>query len=133
MKKFLDDNFLLQTDAAQKLYFDYAKDQPIYDYHCHLPPKDIAENKNFGNLTEIWLAGDHYKWRVLRTAGVDEKFITGTASDYEKYLTWAKVVPLTLGNPIYHWTHLELKRPFGIKNIILNEKTADQILSLIHI
>ena len=127
MKKFLDDNFLLQTDAAQKLYFDYAKDQPIYDYHCHLPPKDIAENKNFGNLTEIWLAGDHYKWRVLRTAGVDEKFITGTASDYEKYLTWAKVVPLTLGNPIYHWTHLELKRPFGIKNIILNEKTADQI------
>ena len=127
MKKFLDDNFLLQTDVAQKLYFDYAKDQPIYDYHCHLPPKDIAENKNFGNLTEIWLAGDHYKWRVLRTAGVDEKFITGTASDYEKYLTWAKVVPLTLGNPIYHWTHLELKRPFGIKNIILNEKTADQI------
>ena len=127
MKKFLDDNFLLQTDAAQKLYFDYAKDQPIYDYHCHLPPKDIAENKNFGNLTEIWLAGDHYKWRVLRTAGVDEKFITGTSSDYEKYLTWAKVVPLTLGNPIYHWTHLELKRPFCIKNIILNEKTADQI------
>ena len=127
MKKFLDDNFLLQTDAAQKLYFDYAKDQPIYDYHCHLPPKDIAENKNFGNLAEIWLAGDHYKWRVLRTAGIDEKFITGDASDYEKYLTWAKVVPLTLGNPIYHWTHLELKRPFGIKDILLNEKTADKI------
>lgn len=127
MKKFLDDNFLLQTDAAQKLYFDYAKDQPIYDYHCHLPPKDIAKNKNFHNLTEIWLAGDHYKWRVLRTAGIDEKFITGDASDYEKYLTWAKVVPLTLGNPIYHWTHLELKRPFGIKNILLNEKTADKI------
>ena len=78
-------------------------------------------------MTEIWLAGDHYKWRVLRTAGIDEKFITGDASDYEKYLTWAKVVPLTLGNPIYHWTHLELKRPFGIKNILLNEKTADKI------
>ena len=76
MKKFLDDNFLLQTEAAQRLYFDYAKDQPIYDYHCHLPPKDIAENKNFSNLAEIWLAGDHYKWRVLRTAGIDEKFIT---------------------------------------------------------
>lgn len=129
MKKFLDDNFLLQTDAAQKLYFDYAQDQPIYDYHCHLPPKDIAENKNFRNLAEIWLAGDHYKWRVLRTAGIDEKYITGDASDYEKYLTWAKVVPLTLGNPIYHWTHLELKRPFGIKNILLNEKTADKIWS----
>lgn len=129
MKKFLDDNFLLQTDAAQKLYFDYAEDQPIYDYHCHLPPKDIAENKNFRNLAEIWLAGDHYKWRVLRTAGIDEKYITGDASDYEKYLTWAKVVPLTLGNPIYHWTHLELKRPFGIKNILLNEKTADKIWS----
>ncbi|OCG44292.1 glucuronate isomerase [Gilliamella sp. Choc5-1] len=127
MKNFLDENFLLQTEVAQRLYFDYAADQPIYDYHCHLPPKDIADNKNFRNLAEIWLAGDHYKWRVLRTAGVDEKFITGSASDYEKYLAWAKVVPLTLGNPIYHWTHLELRRPFGIKNILFNEKTAEKI------
>ncbi|OCG57978.1 glucuronate isomerase [Gilliamella sp. GillExp13] len=127
MKNFLDENFLLQTEVAQRLYFDYAADQPIYDYHCHLPPKDIADNKNFCNLAEIWLAGDHYKWRVLRTAGVDEKFITGNASDYEKYLAWAKVVPLTLGNPIYHWTHLELRRPFGIKNILFNEKTAEKI------
>lgn len=127
MKSFLDDNFLLQTDAAQRLYFDYAQDQPIYDYHCHLSPKEIAENKNFRNLAEIWLAGDHYKWRVLRTAGINENLITGNATDYDKYLTWAKVVPLTLGNPIYHWTHLELKRPFGIKNILFNENTAERI------
>lgn len=127
MKSFLDDNFLLQTDVAQRLYFDYAQDQPIYDYHCHLSPKEIAENKNFRNLAEIWLAGDHYKWRVLRTAGINENLITGNATDYDKYLTWAKVVPLTLGNPIYHWTHLELKRPFGIKNILFNENTAERI------
>ncbi|WP_392559424.1 glucuronate isomerase [Orbus mooreae] len=127
MKKFLDDNFLLQTNAAQRLYFDYAEQQPIYDYHCHLPTKDIAENKNFRNLAEIWLAGDHYKWRVLRTAGVDEKFITGNASDYEKYQVWAKTVPLTLGNPIYHWTHLELRRPFGIKDTLFNPDSAEKI------
>lgn len=127
MKPFLDDNFLLQTKAAERLYFDYAENQPIYDFHCHLPPKDIAENKNFRNLAEIWLAGDHYKWRVLRTAGVDERLITGDASDYEKYQVWAKTVPLTLGNPIYHWTHLELRRPFGIQNVLFSEKTADTI------
>lgn len=127
MKNFLDDNFLLQTDCAQRLYFDYAEQQPIYDYHCHLPTKDIAENKNFRNLAEIWLAGDHYKWRVLRTAGVDENLITGSATDYEKYQIWAKTVPLTLGNPIYHWTHLELRRPFGITNTLFNEKTAETI------
>ncbi|WP_392563525.1 glucuronate isomerase [Orbus wheelerorum] len=127
MKNFLDDNFLLQTSTAEKLYFDYAQQQPIYDYHCHLSPKDIAENRQFKNLTEIWLAGDHYKWRVLRAAGIDEKLITGDSSDYEKYQTWAKIVPLTLGNPVYHWTHLELRCPFGIKNILFNEKTADRI------
>ncbi|WP_392562970.1 glucuronate isomerase [Orbus sturtevantii] len=127
MKNFLDDNFLLETNAAEKLYFEYAQQQPIYDYHCHLSPKDIAENRNFTNLTEIWLAGDHYKWRAMRTAGIDEKFITGDASDYEKYQVWAKTVPLTLGNPIYHWTHLELRRPFGIKNILFNEKSAEKI------
>lgn len=127
MKNFLDDNFLLQTATAQKLYFDYAEQQPIYDYHCHLPPKDIAENKNFHNLTEIWLTGDHYKWRAMRAIGIDENLITGTATHYEKYQAWAKTVPLTLGNPIYHWTHLELRRPFGIKNILFSEKTADTI------
>lgn len=93
---------MLQTDAAQKLYFDYAEDQTIYDYHCHLPPKKISK-KNFLNLTEIWLAGEHYKWRMLRAVGIDEKFITRDASNYEKYLTWAKAVLLTFGNPIYHW------------------------------
>lgn len=127
MKNFLSHDFLLQTDAAQRLFFDFAQNQPIYDFHCHLPPKDIAENKNFTNLSEIWLAGDHYKWRVLRTAGIDERFITGNASDYEKYQVWAKVVPLTLGNPIYHWTHLELRRPFGFENITFNEQSAESI------
>ncbi|WP_140919787.1 glucuronate isomerase [Limnobaculum xujianqingii] len=127
MKDFLADDFLLSTDAAQRLYFDYAAPQPIFDYHCHLPPKDIMENRRFGNLSEIWLAGDHYKWRVLRTAGIDERLITGDASDYEKYLAWASVVPKTLGNPIYHWTHLELKRPFGISNICLSSDTAEQV------
>lgn len=127
MKNFLDDNFLLQSKAAERLYFDYAEQQPIYDYHCHLPTKDIAENRNFSNLAEIWLAGDHYKWRALRTAGVDERLITGSSTDYEKYQVWAKTVPLTLGNPIYHWTHLELRRPFGIKNTLFNENTAEKI------
>ncbi|SFC12866.1 glucuronate isomerase [Pragia fontium] len=127
MKAFLGDDFLLTTDAAQRLYFEHAAPQPIFDYHCHLPPKDVMEDRQFGNLAEIWLAGDHYKWRVLRTAGVDERLITGDASDYEKYLAWASVVPKTLGNPIYHWTHLELKRPFGISNVCLNAGTAEQI------
>lgn len=108
MKPFMNDSFLLSTSAAERLYFDYAAPQPIFDYHCHLPPKDVAENRQFNNLAEIWLAGDHYKWRVLRTAGVDEQLITGNADDYDKYLAWAAVVPKTLGNPIYHWTHLEL-------------------------
>lgn len=127
MKPFMDENFLLHSEAAKRLYFDYAEQQPIYDFHCHLSPKDIAENRQFKNLTEIWLAGDHYKWRVLRTAGVDERLITGSADDYDKYIAWAKTVPLTLGNPIYHWTHLELRRPFGITNTLLNDTTADAI------
>lgn len=127
MKCFLGDDFLLRSDAAQKLYFDYAQKQPIYDFHCHLSTKDIAENRQFSNLSEIWLAGDHYKWRILRSAGIDENLITGNASDYEKYKTWAKTVPLTIGNPIYHWTHLELRRPFGIENTLFNEQTAEPI------
>lgn len=127
MKSFMNEDFLLATDTAQRLYHEYAKDQPIFDYHCHLNPKDIAENRQFADLTEIWLEGDHYKWRALRTAGVEERFITGDASSYEKYLAWAKTVPLCIGNPLYHWTHLELRRPFGIKDTLLNEKSAVEI------
>ncbi|GKX51474.1 glucuronate isomerase [Budvicia aquatica] len=127
MKPFMNDSFLLSTSAAERLYFDYAVPQPIFDYHCHLPPKDVAENRQFNNLAEIWLAGDHYKWRVLRTAGVDEQLITGNADDYDKYLAWAAVVPKTLGNPIYHWTHLELRRPFGIENIQFGPQNAEKV------
>lgn len=127
MKTFMGEDFLLSNEISRQLYFDYAKDQPIFDYHCHLSPQDIAENRQFKNLTEIWLEGDHYKWRALRSAGIDEHFITGKASDQEKFLAWAKTVPLCIGNPLYHWTHLELRRPFGLKNLVLNSQTADQI------
>ncbi|AWW32643.1 glucuronate isomerase [Echinicola strongylocentroti] len=125
--KFLSDDFLLQSEFAQLLYHDYAKALPIIDYHCHLSPKDIAENRKFKNLTEIWLAGDHYKWRAMRTLGIDEKYITGKAStDQEKFQKWATTVPYTLRNPLYHWTHLELKRYFGIEEL-LGPETADDI------
>lgn len=127
MKPFLNHDFLLTSAAAQRLYFDHAALQPIIDYHCHLSPQDIAEDRRFNNLTELWLAGDHYKWRVLRSAGINERLITGDAGDYEKYLAWASVVPKTLGNPIYHWTHLELKRPFGIAGVYLNSQSAPAI------
>ncbi len=127
MKEFLGDDFLLSNETARRLYHDYAADQPIYDYHCHLDPKEIAENRRFENLTQIWLAGDHYKWRGMRAAGIEERFITGDASDSEKFQAWAKTVPLTLGNPLYHWTHLELKRPFGITDRLLNTVNAESI------
>lgn len=127
MKQFMCENFLLSNDIARTLYHDYAKDQPIFDYHCHLPPKDIAENHQFSDLAEIWLAGDHYKWRAMRSAGIDERLITGNATNYEKYQAWAKTVPLCIGNPIYHWTHLELRRPFGITNQLFNAQSADKI------
>ena len=123
---FIDDNFLLDNKYAQELYHDFAKDLPIIDYHCHLPPQEIAENKTFENITQIWLNGDHYKWRAMRTLGIDEKFITGTASDREKFKQWGKTVPYTLRNPLYHWTHLELLRYFEIDEL-LNEKSADRI------
>ncbi len=126
MKPFLDKDFLLQTDTAKKLFHGHAENMPIIDYHCHLPPDQIAEDKKFNNLTEIWLYGDHYKWRAMRTNGVDEKFCTGDASDYEKFLLYAETVPYTLRNPLYHWTHLELQRYFGI-DTILNSKTAEKI------
>lgn len=127
MKPFLSDDFLLQTQTARRLYHEYAENQPIFDYHCHLPVEEIASNKSFSNLTQIWLNGDHYKWRAMRTNGIDENYITGSASDYDKFLAWAKTVPRTLRNPLYHWTHLELKRPFGIKDQVLNSDTADAI------
>lgn len=128
MKKnnFIKDNFLLHNKYAEDLYKNYAEEQPIIDYHNHLPPRDIAEDRNFENITQVWLAGDHYKWRAMRTMGVDEKYITGDASDWEKFLAWAKTVPATLRNPLYHWTHLELKRYFGIDEL-LNEESAERI------
>ncbi len=126
MKKFLDDNFLLQTKTAQKLYFDYAEKMPIIDYHNHLPPKEIAENKSFKNITQAWLYGDHYKWRAMRSNGVEEKYCTGEASDFDKFEKWAETVPHTMRNPLYHWTHLELKRYFGISKL-LNTDTAKEI------
>ncbi|MDR2438275.1 MAG: glucuronate isomerase [Planctomycetaceae bacterium] len=127
MTKFITENFLLQTDAAIRLYHDYAKSMPIIDYHCHLSPQDVAADRRFENLTRIWLSGDHYKWRALRAAGVDEHFITGQAADWEKFEKWAETTPKTLRNPLYHWTHLELKRPFGIADRLLCSDTANSI------
>jgi glucuronate isomerase len=127
MDLFITENFLLHNETAIALYHTYAKEQPIIDYHCHLPPQEIAENKKFANLTQIWLYGDHYKWRAMRTNGVNERFVTGDASDWEKFLAWAETVPKTLRNPLYHWTHMELKRPFGISDKLLNKDTAKAI------
>lgn len=127
MKPFIDDDFLLATHTAKQLYHDVACHMPIFDYHCHLPVKEIADNINFENLTHIWLNGDHYKWRAMRTNGIDEKFITGDADDYEKFTAWAATVPMTLRNPLYHWTHMELKRPFGITDTLLGPSTAKEI------
>ena len=121
---FITENFLLQSNAAIELYHKYAKECAIIDYHCHLSPKEIADDHRFANLAQIWLYGDHYKWRAMRADGVDERFITGAASDWEKFQKWAEVVPHTLRNPLYHWTHLELKRPFGISDRLLNPETA---------
>jgi glucuronate isomerase len=126
MKAFLDDNFLLQSDVAEYLYHEHAKKLPIIDYHCHLSPQEVADDKVFGNLTQIWLYGDHYKWRAMRTNGIAEKYCTGDATDYEKFEKWAETVPNTLRNPLYHWTHLELQRYFGIKKV-LNPKSAKEI------
>lgn len=126
MKAFMDENFLLTNETAVKLYHEYAKDMPIFDYHCHLSPKEIAENKKYRNITEVWLGGDHYKWRALRSNGVEERYITGDASDKEKFLKWAETMPECIGNPLYHWTHLELKRYFGIDKL-LSPETAEEI------
>ena len=126
MKAFNDDNFCLNNATAEVLYHTYAKVMPIIDYHCHLDPKQIAEDKNFSSLSEVWLAGDHYKWRAMRTNGINEKYITGDSSHWEKFEKWAETVPATIRNPLYHWTHLELKSAFGITEL-LSPKTAKTI------
>lgn len=124
MQPFIHDDFLLETPVARDLYHGYAKGLPIIDFHSHLPPEQVAQNHRFRCLTELWLASDHYKWRAMRTAGIDERYCTGDADDWEKFLAWARVVPQTLRNPLYHWTHLELAFPFGIRDRLLNAETA---------
>ncbi|KKI91920.1 glucuronate isomerase [Bacillus sp. SA1-12] len=126
MKTFMGENFLLTNEVASTLYHQYAKDMPIIDYHCHLSPQEIYENKKFKNITEAWLYGDHYKWRAMRANGIEEDYITGNASDYDKFLAWAKTIPMAIGNPLYNWTHLELQRYFGVYDL-LNEKNAPMI------
>jgi glucuronate isomerase len=121
-----DDDFLLETETARMLFHEHAKSQPIIDYHCHLPPDQIANNHRFRSITEVWLDGDHYKWRAMRTNGVPEEYCTGKRSDFEKFAAWARTVPKTLRNPLFHWTHLELKRTFGVKKL-LDEKSAKEI------
>ncbi|MEL6588730.1 MAG: glucuronate isomerase, partial [Bacteroidota bacterium] len=121
MKAFLDEHFLLRTESAQRLYHEFAEGMPIIDYHCHLSPRDIAQNRQFRDLTEAWLEGDHYKWRAMRTHGVAERFCTGDADPYEKFERWAKTVPYTVRNPLYHWTHLELRRYFGLEELLSGE------------
>jgi len=125
--QFLTEDFLLQTETARILYHEHAEKMPIYDYHCHLCADQIAADHQFDNLTQIWLYGDHYKWRAMRANGIAEKYITGDAGNYEKFEKWAETVPYTIRNPLYHWTHLELKNPFGIKDKLLNPNTAKEI------
>ncbi len=126
MKEFMDKDFLLKNDTAKKLYHEYAKDMPIFDYHCHLIPSQIAEDKRFTTISDAWLGGDHYKWRQIRTAGFDENLITGDADPFDKFMAWAETMESLVGNPLYHWTHLELQRYFGIYDV-LNRKNAKKI------
>lgn len=126
MKPFMDDDFLLENDVAKKLYHDYAENMPIYDYHCHISPRMIAENHKFANIGELMLGGDHYKWRVMLSNGVDDRLCRGDASWFDKWMAFASSLKYCIGNPMYHWTHLELRRVFGI-NEILSEKTAEDI------
>lgn len=126
MPRFLDENFLLSTETARKLYFDHAAKMPIFDYHCHVSPKEIYEDKRFENITEVWLSGDHYKWRLMRSNGVDERFITGDADPYEKFLRFAALMPKAIGNPMYHWCHLELKNYFGYDGVLCAD-TAKEV------
>lgn len=123
---FINDNFLLTSEPAVRLYHEYAKEMPVFDFHCHLNPREILEDKKYADLTEIWLSGDHYKWRLMRANGVDEEYVTGNADNYEKFLKWADTISKAVGNPLYHWTHLELKRYFGVDKL-LSPKTAPEI------
>lgn len=127
MKSFIHDDFMLTTEQSRRLFHEYAENLPIIDYHCHLSPEPVARDHRFRNLTEIWLAGDHYKWRAMRTAGVPEERITGPGDDYEKFVEFARVVPRMLRNPMYHWTHMELRRPFGVTDVLLSEATAASV------
>lgn len=127
--QFINDDFLLKNKTAKHLYHDYAKQMPIIDYHCHINPQEIAENRKFDNITQVWLGGDHYKWRLIRSNGIDEDEITGNADDYTKFKHFAQMLPKAIGNPMYHWTHLELKRYFGYDGI-LNPDTADEVWEL---
>ncbi len=129
MKSFMDRDFLLSTETAKHLYHDFAAEMPIIDYHCHLSPQEIYEDRQFENITQLWLGSDHYKWRLMRSAGVDEEFITGSASDREKFQKWAETVSLSIGNPLFHWSHLELKNYFGYEGI-LNGDTAEEVWQL---
>lgn len=129
MKAFMDRDFLLETETAKKLFHDYAESTPVLDYHCHINPREIAEDRQFENITQVWLGGDHYKWRFMRSCGVDEKYITGAASDYEKFCKWAECLGKAIGNPLFHWSHLELQRYFGYTGV-LNKNTADEVWKL---
>lgn len=129
MKEFMDEDFLLETDTAKKLYHEIAAVTPILDYHCHINPQEIAEDRKFKNITQVWLGGDHYKWRFMRSCGIDERYITGDASDYEKFCKWAECLGKAIGNPLYHWSHLELQRYFGYFGH-LNKKTAHEVWNL---
>ena len=123
MEKFLDKNFMLHSDTAIRLYHEFAADLPIIDYHCHINPREIYEDMRFDNLTQLWLYGDHYKWRAMRTCGIPEKYITGDASDYDKFYAYAQTLEMAIGNPLYHWSHMELKKYFNYEGI-LNTETA---------
>ena len=129
MKTFMDKDFLLETETARTLYHEYAAKMPIIDYHCHINPQEIAEDKKFENITQVWLGGDHYKWRQMRSNGVEEKYITGDASDREKFQKWAETLEKAIGNPLYHWSHLELQRYFGYHGA-LNGDTAEEVWNL---
>lgn len=129
MKKFMDKDFILSTETARHLFHDYAEKMPILDYHCHINPKEIAEDRQFENITQVWLGGDHYKWRFMRSCGIEEKYITGDASDHDKFLAWARCLGKAIGNPLYHWSHLELQRYFDYYGT-LSEKTAEEVWEL---
>ena len=129
MKLFMDEEFLLSTETAKKLYHEYAEKMPILDYHCHIDPKEIYEDRKFDNITQVWLGGDHYKWRQMRSNGVEEKYITGDASDREKFQKWAETLEMAIGNPLYHWSHLELKRYFGYDGFLSGD-TAEEVWNL---